>query len=68
MHDGGDKMILYVNGKEVCTSLPIYTSNGIGNETVLTGMSVCDGPIRVKKGDFLSMKSIYNLAKHPLPK
>jgi hypothetical protein len=68
MHDGGDKMILYVNGNEVCTSKPIYETNGIGNETVLTGMTVCPAPVKVKKGDFLTMKSVYDLAKHPLPK
>jgi len=68
MHDGGDRMILYINGKEVCTSMPIYQSNGVGNETVLTGMSICDDAIKVKRGDFLTMKSVYDLSKHPLPR
>jgi hypothetical protein len=68
MHDGGDKMILYVNDKEVCTSMPIYQPSGVGNETVLTGMTPCHKAFPVKKGDFLSMKSVYDLSRHPLPK
>ncbi|KAF2437194.1 hypothetical protein EJ08DRAFT_691495 [Tothia fuscella] len=68
MHDGGDRMVLYVNEKEVCTSKPIYSPNGIGNETVLTGMTQCNNVFQVKKGDYLKMKSVYDLSKHPLPK
>jgi hypothetical protein len=60
MHNGGDRMILYINGKEVCTSKSRYGPRGI------SGMSTCDKTIPVKKGDWLEMLSVYDLSKHPL--
>lgn len=68
MHDGGDKMVLYVNEQEVCTSSPIYQASGVGNETVLTGMTQCNKAVPLKKGDYISMRSTYDLSRHPLPK
>jgi hypothetical protein len=61
MHNGGDRMELFVNDKEVCVSRARYTADG-----VISGMSFCDTEIPVKKGDYLSMKSVYDLTKHPL--
>jgi len=29
-------------------------------------MSTCDKPIKIKKGDTISMKSIYDVVKHPM--
>jgi hypothetical protein len=63
LHSGGEKMILYQNGKVVCESLPTYNSDG-----VITNMSLCPKPIPIKKGDTLSVSSVYNVAKYPLRK
>jgi hypothetical protein len=60
MHDGGDKMILSVNNNTVCESLPEYK----GDE--LWGMSACGGPVDVKKGDWITLTSVYDVTKHPL--
>ncbi|KAF2674468.1 hypothetical protein BT63DRAFT_474211 [Microthyrium microscopicum] len=64
MHIGGERMILLINDKEVCVSAPIYTkANGFES---IAGMPSCPEAIPVKKGDTLTMKSVYDLAKHPL--
>jgi hypothetical protein len=60
MHDGGDKMLLAVNDKVVCESLPEYK----GKE--LWSMTACSGPIDVKKGDYITLTSVYDVPKHPL--
>ena len=61
LHNGGEKVITYLNGKEICTSIAEYDgSNGI------FGMSACDKPIKVKKGDVVSLKSVYDIVKHPM--
>jgi hypothetical protein len=61
MHNGGDRMELAVNGKDVCISKARYNSNG-----VISGMSFCDTAIPVKKGDYVTMRSVYDLVKYPL--
>jgi hypothetical protein len=56
-------MVLKLNGEEICTSKASYDEkNGIN------GMSSCDKPIRVKKGDLLAMESLYDIVKHPMRK
>lgn len=60
MHDGGDKMILTVNNKTVCESFPEY------KDKRLWSMSACSGPVDVKKGDWLTLASVYDVPKHPL--
>lgn len=72
LHDGGEAMELYLNGKKVCTSKAIY--GGEGGTMVVAGkkwetiseMTDCDGTIPVKTGDRLKMKALYDLDKHPL--
>jgi len=61
LHAGGDKMILRVNGKDTCVSSPTYDGNG-----VITHMSLCPDPIKVKKGDYIVVESVYDLSKHKL--
>jgi hypothetical protein len=54
-------MVTYLNGKEICTSNAEYDEkNGIA------GMTACDHPVEVKKGDLISMKSTYDIVKHPM--
>jgi hypothetical protein len=61
LHQGGEKMDLAVNDKIVCTSLPEYDTLG-----VITTMSLCPKPIPVKKGDYLTVSSKYDLSQHKL--
>jgi hypothetical protein len=65
-------MYMYINDKFICSSDAKYGGpqgtakvNGADWETI-TEMTHCVGPIPVKKGDFLKMKSEYDLSKHPL--
>ena len=55
-------MILEVNHKKVYKSKPMYDKDQI------VGMTNCNLAIAVKKGDKLTMKSVYDLVKHPLRK
>jgi hypothetical protein len=54
-------MVLNLNGEEICTSDAEYDKNGF-----ISGTTPCDRKVKVKKGDFMSMKSIYDVAKHPM--
>jgi hypothetical protein len=60
MHNGGDRMELAVNGKDVCISKARY------NMGIISGMSFCDTAIPVKRGDYVTMRSVYDLVKYPL--
>jgi len=60
LHNGGDSMMLYVNDKLVCTSVPEY------KDDVIVSMTTCEKPIPLKKGDYVSMASVYDVVKHPL--
>jgi hypothetical protein len=59
-------MILNVNGKDVCTSDASYGKPPGSDEISLLKMSLCPGEIPLKKGDSLTLKSVYDLSKHPL--
>jgi len=61
LHSGGVKMTMKINGKLVCTSLPKYDSKG-----VITQMSLCPTPIQVKKGDKVTIASMYDTKQHAL--
>jgi hypothetical protein len=53
-------MTLEVNGKEVCVSRPTYE-----NEQIV-GMSGCNLAVPIKRGDFVTMSSVYDLKRHAL--
>jgi hypothetical protein len=57
---GGEKVALSLNGKEICVSMPNYEADQI------VGMSHCDMRQGVKRGDMLSIETVYDLPKHPL--
>lgn len=61
LHMGGEKVELAVNGKVQCVSEATYDANG-----VISTMSLCPQPIQLKKGDYMTVTSVYNLPKHPL--
>jgi hypothetical protein len=54
-------MVLSLNGEEICTSNAAYNDG-----KTISSMSPCDNSVKVKRGDFLSMKSVYDVAKHPM--
>jgi hypothetical protein len=65
-------MQLLLNDKFVCNSTATYGGkegtvrmNGTEWQTI-SSMSECREPLKVKKGDNISMKSFYNTIKHPL--
>jgi hypothetical protein len=68
LHDGGDHIILEVNGKTVCDSKAVYgplvKENGM-EWAVIEKMTQCTEPIKVSKGDKLHMRSFYDTEKHP---
>lgn len=66
LHSGGSSMIMLINGKEVCESKAVYAKEG--NQEKLVSMSQCPPSIKVKKGDDLTMRSIYDLKTHPMRK
>jgi hypothetical protein len=53
-------MVMYLNDQEVCMSVPTYEAERI------TAMASCDKPIKVKKGDAITIKSVYDITKHPM--
>jgi len=61
LHAGGTKMVMMVDGKEVCTSEPTYNAKG-----VITAMSLCPEPIPIKAGQSFTMSSEYDVTKHKL--
>jgi hypothetical protein len=68
LHDGGVAMHLYINDQYKCSSKATYGGSiaGAATETI-NGMNDCnDTPIALKKGDFFTMVSEYDLVKHPL--
>jgi hypothetical protein len=72
LHDGGEAMQLLHNERFVCNSTATYGGKGgtvkvNGTEwQTISSMSECMEPLRVRKGDNISMKSFYNTIKHPL--
>lgn len=69
LHDGGEEMDLFINGKPACVSKATYGTSISGSEIkTINSMSMCTDPISVKKGDNLSMEVVYDLKKYPLRK
>jgi hypothetical protein len=73
MHDGGEKIILYLNDKPVCTSVATYGGVAFAKANIdgknwetISNMNDCTTPMSVKRGDSLRMESIYDTTKHPL--
>jgi hypothetical protein len=72
MHDGGQDMVVKINGEEVCTSKAEYGGaghEGVGADgkayTSIRGMTTCDTPIKLKKGDKLSVAANFDMEQHP---
>ncbi|KAE9981883.1 hypothetical protein EG328_011339 [Venturia inaequalis] len=72
MHDGGINTTVILNGKAACTLAAKYggtdggtTINGQKWETI-TAYDVCKEPIKVTKGDTITMEAWYDLTAHKL--
>ena len=73
LHDGGDSVALYVNGKKACESMAEYGGPGSVRTTkdgrkwkTISAMGSCYEPVPVKKGDKVEIEASYDLEKHPL--
>jgi hypothetical protein len=74
MHDGGDKVLLKLNNKEICTSKAIYEAKSVTTGSAhgghmgdsMSGMSSCENVMEVKKGDQLMVTSTFDTLAHPM--
>ena len=72
MHDGGDAVTAYVNGKEVCKSKASYGSPSAQRKengkvwTTISKISDCLEPFELKKGDVVRLEATYDNVAHPL--
>jgi hypothetical protein len=72
MHDGGDAVTAYVNGKVVCTSKASYGSPSAQRKengkvwTTISKISDCLDPFSLKKGDVVRLEATYDNVAHPL--
>jgi hypothetical protein len=72
MHDGGDAVTAYINGKKACSSKATYGSAGAvtvvnGKEwKTISKMSECTEPFELKKGDKIKLEASYDNIAHPL--
>ena len=58
-------MIMYINSKFVCESKAIY--GGKKGASAIDEMTLCSTkPIKVKKGDVMTMQATYDVSKHPV--
>ena len=72
MHDGGINVVMKVNGKLFCDSKANYggtkatmeTGDGQKWETIQS-MIECEGPLKVVRGDIITVEANYDLDMHP---
>jgi hypothetical protein len=73
LHDGGINIELRRNGTIICDSRAVYGGTGSQGfapdgrswETIHE-MTQCRDPVRLRKGDILTVVAIYDTTKHPL--
>lgn len=60
-------MVPTINGNEVCKSGAIYggTSTNSGYQGTIAAMQYCNKPIKVRKGDVVTLEANYDLELHP---
>jgi hypothetical protein len=73
LHDGGVNIELLRNSSVICDSRAVY--GGTGSEGVAPNgrpwetiheMSQCRDRVKLKKGDVLTVKAVYDTTQHPL--
>jgi len=57
-------MVLSLNNQTICTSDATYDDK----TGVISSMGTCAPMLPVKRGDYISMASVYDLKKHPMRK
>jgi hypothetical protein len=72
LHDGGQDIIVKINGKEACISKAEYGGPGATRKakdgttwTTVREMTYCPGPLKVKRGDKISLEARYDFEAHP---
>jgi hypothetical protein len=71
MHDGGERVEILINGKQVCDSKATYGGDGTttkidGKEwTTISNMAFCTDPVKVETGDSLQIIAHFDLDAHP---
>jgi hypothetical protein len=67
LHDGGETIVLKNNGKVLCESRPKYGGEGkeAGGWATIGSMGECNPPVKVKKGDVLTIEAYYDFITHP---
>jgi hypothetical protein len=72
LRDGGIDMSIKINDKEICHSEALY--GGPGHEgltetdepfSIILGTTMCDQPIKVRKGDKLDVSARFDMVKRP---
>lgn len=60
-------MTATLNGKIICESGAIYggVSTNAGDKGTIAAMQYCSKPIKVKKGDIMTLEANYDLDLHP---
>jgi hypothetical protein len=70
MHDGGEKMLVYLNDKVVCETKAVYGTklkNESGKEwTTISEVTQCTDPVKVNKGDRIALETKFDEVAHPL--
>jgi hypothetical protein len=71
MHDGGERVEILVNAKQICDSKAIYggsaTTTAVDGQewATISKMESCTDPVKVEAGDSLQIISHFDLDKHP---
>lgn len=74
MHDGGDAVLLNINGKSICESKATYggesfstADNGVSGKKweTISNMATCIDPVKVLKNDKISVGAKFDTEAHP---
>jgi len=72
LHDGGNNIVMKLNGRTVCDSRAVYGQNTTGVDgkswMALSNMTQCHEPIKVQRGDQMEVEAFFDLDKHPARK
>jgi hypothetical protein len=63
--DGGSNILMKINDKQVCDSQAIYGKSGTGDWLTIDHMTLCTQPIKVSKGDRVTLEAYYDHETHP---
>jgi hypothetical protein len=60
-------LVAKVNNKTMCDSHALYggVSTNVGDRGTISAMEFCFGPVKVVKGDIVTLEANYDLNEHP---